>query len=195
MLELLKYLRNKVTTLIRRAKSIYVKENLHVNRNNQKKFWHKLRSVSLGDDVSNIDIDFVDPSTNTNVACENVPDFLNDYFVHIGNNDVQPMRYNVQMDLPVHNFEPITLREIVNLIKEIDITKDSCIDGISAEIIKHAFLRIPEKLQILFQRSINTGNFPRKWAVRYVNILPNQVISQTPETGGPLLRHVFRQNY
>ena len=34
MFELAKYLRNKVTTLIRNAKSVYIQENLHINRNN-----------------------------------------------------------------------------------------------------------------------------------------------------------------
>ena len=38
MFELSKFLRNKVMTLIRSAKSMYVQENLSANRNNPKNF-------------------------------------------------------------------------------------------------------------------------------------------------------------
>ena len=186
MFELMKFLRNKVTTLIRNAKSVYIQENLHVSRNNPKKFWRILRSVFLGDGISNVDTDFIDPNTNSKISCENVPDFLNDFFVHIGSNNAHPVHCNVQMDLPVHNFEPLSLREVVTLIKDIDISKDSCIYGISAEIIKHAFQKIPDKIQLLFQRSINSGVFPRKWAIGFVNILPKSGNLSNPGNWRPI---------
>ena len=34
------------------------------------------------------------------------------------------------------------------------------------------FVKIPIKIQMLFQRSLNSGVFPRKWAIGHVNILP-----------------------
>ena len=187
MFELLKFLRNKVTTLIRNAKSMFIQENLDVNRNNPKKFWRILRSVFIGDDVSNVEIDFIDPNMNLHVPCDNAPNFLNDYFINIGSRNAHPVHNNVQRDnIEIHSFEPITLREIVNLIKDIDVSKDSCIYGISAEIVKHAFLKIPEKIQMLFQLSINSGIFPRKWAIGHVNILPKSGNLSNPGNWRPI---------
>ena len=40
----------------------------------------------IGDNVSEVEIDFVDPVTNVHVSCNDTPDFLNDYFVNIGSN-------------------------------------------------------------------------------------------------------------
>ena len=150
--------------------------------------WRILRTVFIGESKTDIDVEFIDPIAKTVVPLGNVPDFLNEYFVHIGNRNQTPV-YNddiVHRQVPNHVFDDITLREIKSLIKEIDISKDSCIDGISAEILKHAFQRIPDKIQMLFQRSINFGIFPRKWAIGYVNILPKSGTLSDPGNWRPI---------
>ena len=63
------------------------------------------------------------------------------------------------------------LEKVQLLYNKFDIImcSESCIYGISAEILKHAFQKIPYKIQLLFQRSLVSGVFPRKWAIGYVN--------------------------
>ena len=75
---------------------------------------------------------------------------------------------------------------MIALIRDIDTTKDSCIYGVSAEILKHAFQKIPGKIQIMFQKSLNLGVFPRKWAVGYVNILPKSGNLSNPGNWRPI---------
>ena len=58
------------------------------------------------------------------------------------------------------------------LVSGIDTTKDSCVDGISARILKIAFGKLIKPLCHLFNMSLCTGVFPCKWAVGYINILP-----------------------
>ena len=73
---------------VRNAKSVYIQENLRMNRNNPRKFWQILRHVFVGEKILNTDIDFVDPKTNIKIPKDNIPNFLNDYFVHIGNSNI-----------------------------------------------------------------------------------------------------------
>ena len=140
-----------------------------------------------GENISDLDVDFTDPFTNEKIPRENVLNFLNDYFVHIGNNNQHPIYTDdIPMGLPQHAFEEVTLQEIIALVREIDITKDSCIDGINAEVLKCAFQQIPDKILLLFQRSINSGIFPREWAKGYVNILPKSGKLSDPVNWRPI---------
>ena len=72
------------------------------------------------------------------------------------------------------------------MIKEIDTTKDSCIDGVSSFILKRTFQLIPDKLKLLFDRSLISGVFPRKWAVGVVNILPKSGDLSNPGNWRPI---------
>ena len=171
--ELSKFLRNKVTTLICKAKATYIQDNLQRNRENPKKFWRLLRTVFNGAKSQTLDMEFTNPETHMKVERENVPNFLNNYFVKVGSvtnpPDINLVEGPTMKKFP---FVDITLDEVSKLIKEIDTTKDSCIEGVSSEILKHAFQQIPDKIQILFERSLKYGIFPRKWAMGFVNILP-----------------------
>ena len=185
--ELSKFLRNKVNTLIRKAKSKYIQDNLFRNKENPKKFWRILRTVFNGEKGKAQDMEFIHPETQQRVIRENTANFLNDYFVNIGTAAHQP---DINLfEGPLLNdfkFEEITLGEVTKLINEIDTTKDSCIEGVNSEILKHALKRIPEKLQLLFERSICSGVFPRKWAMGFVNILPKSGDLTNPGNWRPI---------
>ena len=171
--ELSKFLRNKVATLIRKAKATYIQDNLQRNRENPKKFWRFLRTVFTGAKSQTQDMEFTNPETHMKVVRENVPNFLNNYFVNVGAVTNPPDINLVEgPTMKTFLFDDITLEEVSKLIKEIDTTKDSGIEGVSSEILKHALQRIPDKIQILFERSLKYGIFPRKWAMGFVNILP-----------------------
>ena len=66
----------------------------------------------------------------------------------------------------------VTIEEVLNMIKDIVLNKNSCIEGISTKILKSAFIVKPEALLLLFNTSLLQGIFPRDWAVGYVNLLP-----------------------
>ena len=185
--ELSKYLRNKVTTLVRRAKAIYIQENLIRNKENPKKFWRILQTVFNGEKGQTVEMEFQNPVTKQKITRENTPNFLNDIFINIGTATDQP-DINLFEGPQINNivFEETTVLEVTKLIKEIDITKDSCIDGVSSCILKRTFQLIPDKLKILFDRSLNSGVFPRKWAVGVVNILPKSGDLSNPGNWRPI---------
>ena len=185
--ELCKYLRNKVTTLVRKAKAVYIQENLHRNRENPKKFWRLLRTTFYGEKNCSTEMIFKDPQTHETIAREDAPNFLNEYFVNIGTNLNEPVSNSVEGPLLYrHTFEDITLREVTKLINDIDTSKDSCLEGISSEILKSALQSIPDKLLLLFERSLKSGVFPRKWARGFVNILPKSGDLTNPGNWRPI---------
>ena len=189
MYELSKFLRNKVTTLIRNAKSKYIQENLFMNKNNPKKFWRILRTVFIGESKSEVDMEFIHPDTNTKVDRDETPNFLNCYFINIGSHRNDPVNNSDVLEEygpPLHVFEKVTLPEVIKLINDIDISKDSCIPGVSSHILKHAFQRIPDKIKLLFDFSIDSGIFPKQWTVGYVNLLPKSGDLSNPGNWRPI---------
>ena len=171
--EIVKYLRNKINSLVRKAKSEYIKANLRNNRTNPKKFWRTLNNVLKGETSRQQTTNFVDPISNKEVPTKDACDFLNNFFVNIGSTSDN---VNIpDVDIQLRNdyvFEIPDVGEIRKLVKKIDISKDSCLEGVKTEILKTGFLEVINQLTHLFTKSLNSGIFPRKWAVGFVNILP-----------------------
>ena len=91
-----------------------------------------------------------------------------------------------------------TPAEIIEICKNININKSSCIDNISSEILKDAFLAIPDKLCLLFNNCFNTASIPNVWKYAKVTPLPkggdSQVVSNyRPISLLPLLSKVIEK--
>ena len=61
------------------------------------------------------------------------------------------------------------------MCQEININKSSCIDNLSSEIIRDAFLAIPTKVVELFNLSFELSEVPKLWKVAKVTPLPKAV--------------------
>ena len=74
----------------------------------------------------------------------------------------------------MNNIESIktNIEEITKLCKDININKASCIEHLSSEIIRDAFLAIPEKIVILFNLSFELADIPLDWKIAKVTPLP-----------------------
>ena len=62
--------------------------------------------------------------------------------------------------------------EIIKLCKEININKSSCVENLSSEILRDAFLAIPERIVILFNLSFLLSEIPPVWKIAKVTPLP-----------------------
>ena len=71
--------------------------------------------------------------------------------------------------------------EIIKLCKEININKSSCIDQLSSEIIRDAFLVIPNRLMNLFNLSFNSSEIPKKW--KLAKVTPLQKVGNRSNVG------------
>ena len=72
-----------------------------------------------------------------------------------------------------------TKDEIIDICKNININKASSVDNISSEVLRDAFLAVPEKLCLLFNTCFNTASIPNCWKYAKVTPLPKGGNSQS----------------
>ena len=58
--------------------------------------------------------------------------------------------------------------EIIKLCKEININKSSCVEHLSSEIMRDAFLAVPGELVDLFNLSFTLLEIPLSWKIAKV---------------------------
>ena len=188
ILEICKYLRNRCNSLIRSAKARYIKNNLSRNVDDPKKFWKAINNLLKGPKKEIIAHEFINNDTGNIVRQEDICDFLNNYYINIGSSYVVQAtpRPEWQAQNEGYIFEAVPLKEVLTLVKDIDVYKDSCIYGISSAILKDSFTTIPSQLQHLFNKSLELSVFPREWAKGYINILPKGGNLKDPSNWRPI---------
>ena len=65
-----------------------------------------------------------------------------------------------------------TIEEVVNLCKNININKSSSIPNISSEVLRDAFLAIPDIVTEIFNLSFEHAEIPDEWKIAKVTPLP-----------------------
>ena len=186
--EICKYLRNRCNMLIRNAKARYIKNNLARNADNPKKFWKSINNLLKGQKREIVVHEFFYSNTGDVIKQEDICDFLNNYYVNIGMvNNVNVTRKPDWQESDIgFRFNHVSLREVTDLIKEIDVGKDSCVDGISTSILKDGFGVLSKQLQYLFNVLLEESEFPREWAKGFINILPKGGNLKDPSNWRPI---------
>ena len=172
-----KRIRNRCNKRIKNAKADFIKENLENNIGNQKKFWKTIQEVipakqSKGNKPM---IKLIDKSSGNPVPEINTASFINDFFVNIGPNLAKNCNSQWSFD-GIRNLNQIddivtNVDEVIKLCKAINIDKSSCIDQISSQVIRDAFLAIPEKIVQLFNLSFELADIPDSWKIAKVTPL------------------------
>ena len=169
---------------MRKAKADFIKEQLITHSNDQKKFWKHIQDVLPTNTHSNKPISLLNDDEQI-IDTENISDYINQFFTDIGPN----LAKNCDLDWVYSGNECVgslseiktTREEIIDFCKNININKASCVDNISSEILRDAFLAVPEKLCIFFNTSLNSATIPNCWKYAKVTPLPkggnNQVVS------------------
>ena len=173
---------------MRETKRDFIKNNLEINRLNPKKFWRTLNSILKPKASTGIDVQFFDKAKNTKVPVKDTCDFLNDFFANVGNRKApiqavfeEPIFEGNKLDLG-----DVREGEVKRLISEIDITKDSCIEGVSTNVLKFALSKIIKAMSYLFSMSLKWGIFPKKWAIGFISILPKGGDKTDPSNWRPI---------
>ena len=192
-LKLARDARNSANKMVRQAKEDFIKENLEDNQNDAKKFWEHINTL-LPKNSKNTSINIVD-SDNYPLTQDKVADFINDYFVNIGEDLAKKFDPNeIPVFDQVNNFmENIrsTQNEILELCKNININKSSTIDYVSSRILKDAFIVLTDRLERCFNLSFDLGVFPDAWKIAKITPLhkggpKNQINNYRPISLLPL---------
>ena len=172
-----KCIRNRCTKRLREARADFVKSNLENNLGNQKKFWKNIqdiipnKSTTKGDNIFKLN----NKDNGNPIESKDTASFINDFFVNIGPKLAQNFNdeWNYSGTPSINEICDIetNIDEIINLCKDININKASCVNHLSSEIIRDAFLAVPRYVVHLFNVSFNTGIIPKLWKISKVTPL------------------------
>ena len=178
--------------MICKSKGNYIKNQLNFNGKNPKKFWRIIKDMLSPKMDPTTTARFIKQDTLDYVEYGSEANFLNNYFANIVINlgippnnepfrDLLPVdtRFCFLSDLP-------TEREIVRLIKDIDVNKSSCIDNINAKFCKEAMLATPDRIRKLIITSLMTGVVPLNWKTGFINVLPKEGDLSNPGNWRPI---------
>ena len=169
-------LRNQCVRRLRDAKAEYIKNNLDNNLGNQKKFWKNIQDVLPSKKKnSNSNIKLADKASGKQIEDKDTASYINDFFVNIGPNLANKCntQWKFRGDICENNIEKITtnIEEVIKLCDKINVNKASCIENISSQILRDAFLSVPMKVVELFNCSFKNAKIPPKWKIAKVTPL------------------------
>ena len=184
--------------MIESAKKLYISTTLSNTSGCPKKFWRNINQLLKGNKSNSQDVTFFDDITKTTIAKGSEPDFLNDFFCNIstrlGLDHEDHIPYiedslNIYSDLDdvfgILN-DPPTINELIMYSDDIDLSKGSCVDGISISICKDLLLHITDYFLELYLTSIRSGVFPKKWSIGTVTVIPKSGDLSDPSNWRPI---------
>ena len=181
-----KHLRNTVNYNIRQAKAVFIQNELNTCKNDPKKFGRIIKRVFPGKCKSKTNRLFLNDNLNNPINSQDVPDYINQFFVNIGqkiaetNTTITGM---VQRDSGLHinntREEPFEIQGIkeVDVYKEvanINIKKSSGFPNINSRVLKEAFKAVIPELTAILNLSIKSTTFPDSWKLATVIPIPKK---------------------
>ena len=153
-----KVLRNSVTSIICKSRATYFK---NINPANKKQFWKTIKYINKQrSTIPTLSVSNVSASTDSTKAT-----LLNDYFSSRFNTAVPPLAQQSDEHQPSYCPDDLLCieDEVAALIRSLDISKATGLDGISARMLKGTVDSIVPSLTKLFNISIKAGQFPQCW--------------------------------
>ena len=171
-----KRVRNQCIKRLREARAEYIKTNLNNNIGDQKKFWKQIQEVLPSKKKGGSSaFKLIDKNNGNLVPEKDAATFINEFFVNIGPNLAKKCNaeWNFRGNVCENKIENIEtdIDEIIRLCKAINIHKASCIEHLSSQIIRDAFLAVPNKVVQLFNLSFANTDIPKAWKVAKVTPL------------------------
>ena len=172
-------LRNKCTSLIKKAKSEYYISETTKNLNNPRKFWNVVRSVS--DTTSSTELPNFLVKDSVHLSDKNAMlDYFNEHFItagHLFNSfNGNPKRANGTVERPAvsppadysFNFDPVAIADVRNALQRLDSKKSAGPDGLDPFFLKLAADVIAEPLASIFNLSLCANKLPKVWKSAFI---------------------------
>ena len=171
-----KRLRNACTNRLRQAKADFIKDNLNHNQNDPKKFWQNIQEIIPNKSTNKKNIFLNNMDTNEPIELDRVADYINEYFINIGPNLATKCngqwQYNgIESNNSLSDIHT-SPEEMMNICKKININKASCIENLSSEILRDAFMVLTDRLSELFNACFDVAVIPPEWKFAKITPLP-----------------------
>ena len=170
-------LRNKCTTLIKKAKSEYYLSVTTENLNNPQKFWKVIKSISVSKSPPALPIFVLKDSVPVYDRTEVLNCFNNHFvssgslFESMGAATVSPCTEAPRFSGETFNFLPFTVQQVHQALKTLDSRKSPGPDAIEPYFLKIAADFVAQPLTILFNLSIENKKIPSVWKSAFVTPL------------------------
>ena len=175
--------RNKITTMINKAKNEMYQNKLGEGQSDQKTIWKIFKqfgACSKRGSAENISVDIkVDEHVITNEQV--IADHFNEFFINVAANLKQPLKpsnfeklknyINSQVSDDVSFEIPLIMFSFVNsFLSSLDGTKSTGLDCIGPRLLKLAQNVLSPSLTFIINKSITSGIFPSIW--RHAKVKP-----------------------
>lgn len=172
--------RNKARQAIDKARATNIKNKISSNTGSPRKFWANLKKLMPGKKGSinsnqNSKISLVDDDGCPLEDDFELSNYANKYFVSVGpnlaseiadcNRDNYFLKLQRLMDdcSTIDSFAPITLRQLEQVVKSINTTKSSNIEGINNALFKNCLLSTLDQVCYLYNLVLLTAEIPESW--------------------------------
>ena len=159
--------RNRVGKLVRNARAEFVKEQQREFKSDPKKFWKTVSTIIPGKKQAHGLVSLNDQTTGEDIKEAEVANYVNEFFSSIGpklaSRIDEPWDFHGHVsgiECPEFNTD---FEEVLQLCKEINISKSSGVKDIAAKVFKSAFMVLIPQLVYMFNLSFATGIFPEAW--------------------------------
>ena len=80
--------------------------------------------------------------------------------------------YNVDVSFSFEDDMP-TFNELVKIIRDIDVSKSSCVQNINSNFCKYLMIAIPDIVLAIYTKSLVTGKIPTDWTKGTITVILN----------------------
>ncbi len=163
-----KTFRNKLHSLIRKAKRSYYFTHFEQVKNNLRQTWKTINTVIGRTRKQTLNDQFRRESGTIITDPRKISDEFNDFFVNVGPNLASKIHSSGKQYYDYLNnshtnsvfFKPITEYEVLKIINNFDKNKSAGHDGIGNLIVKRVANEIAQPLTNIFNLSLSTGKVP-----------------------------------
>ena len=159
-----KKLRNAVTDMIRKAKRLYVSENIASNKGNSTAMWTTLRRI-LPKKVNVSSIQKLTVNGEEITGSKNIASYLNNHFVDLAANRKKDKKFGGNMEQYMaqvkssFGFKETTQSEVLKCVNNVARNKATGLDEIPTSILKDSIECIVEPITHIINLSLKTYSY------------------------------------
>ena len=185
--EKLRTCKKSVRVAINKKKRKYIMGKLSETRSNPKKFWKSIQqNLHFGKEKGNKARISVKDKNGNVLFGKNLVGPMNEYYARVGASLaehftkpwVPPPIPGIVYNIPLMTFRFIGEKEIVSLIKSLNVHKSSQLKGISTQYLKDALVVLTVEFTYLINKCLDDGIMPNAWCAGTITPVPKNGMSK-----------------